>query len=150
MRDEVNIENLMRGGLRIGVDCYIHPGVKLDSSHCWLITIGDEVTISLRAIILAHDASMKRHLGYTRIGKVTIGNRVFVGAEAVILPGVIIGENSIIGAGSVVTKDIPPNAFAAGNPAKVIYVHWMIIWPNTRNSCLSIHVLLLNIRTEEM
>jgi maltose O-acetyltransferase len=120
MRGGVYIENLMRAGLRIGVDCHILSGVILDSCHCWLITIGDEVTIAPRARIMAHDASTKRHLGYTKIGKVTIGKRVFVGAEALILPGVTIGENSIIGAGSVVTKDIPPNAVAAGNPAKVI------------------------------
>ena len=43
-----------------------------------------------------------------------------VGANATLLPGVVIGENSLVGAGSVVTKDIPPNKVAAGNPAKVI------------------------------
>jgi maltose O-acetyltransferase len=59
-------------------------------------------------------------MDYTRIGKVTIGNRVFIGASSVILPGVTIGSNVIIGAGSVVTKDIPDNVVAAGNPAKVL------------------------------
>ena len=70
--------------------------------------------------IIAHDASAKRHLGYTRIAKIVIEKRVFVGACSIILPGVTIGENSIIGAGSVVTGSIPANVVAAGNPAKVI------------------------------
>lgn len=60
------------------------------------------------------------HLGYTRSANVRIGNRVFIGASAIVLPGVTIGDNVIIGAGSVVTKDIPSNSVAAGNPARVI------------------------------
>ena len=48
-----------------------------------------------------------------------IGNRVWIGANSVVMPGVTIGDNSIIGAGSVVTKDIPPNVIAFGNPCKV-------------------------------
>ena len=56
----------------------------------------------------------------TRIGKVTIGDRVFIGASTIILPGVAIGNDVIIGAGSVVTRDIPDNSVAAGNPARVL------------------------------
>jgi maltose O-acetyltransferase len=94
--------------------------VVIDPSHVWHITIGDDVTLAPRVQILAHDASAKRHLNYTRIGKVSIGNRVFVGASAIVLPGVIIGSDVIIGAGSVVTGDIPDGSVAAGNPARVI------------------------------
>src|SRR6185437_4865608 len=90
------------------------------SSHYWHISIGDEVTIAPEVQIIAHDASTKRHLGYTRIGKIDIGNRVFIGAGSILLPGISIGENSIIGAGSVVVCSIPANVVAAGNPAKVI------------------------------
>lgn len=61
-----------------------------------------------------------RDLHCSRIGKVIIGNKVFVGAEAIILPNVCIGNNVVIGAGSVVTKDIPDNSVVTGNPAKVI------------------------------
>ena len=49
-----------------------------------------------------------------------IGNNVWIGASCVVLPGVTIGENSVIGAGSIVTKDIPPNVVAVGNPCRVL------------------------------
>lgn len=95
-------------------ECIIDPG------HCWLITIGDRVTLAPRVHILAHDASTKRMLGYTLIGKVTIGNDVFIGAGSIILPNVTIGNKVIIGAGSVVTHSIPDNSIAVGNQAKII------------------------------
>ena len=55
-----------------------------------------------------------------RYGKIIIGNNCFIGARSTILPGVTIGDNTIIGAGSVVTKDIPSNVVAVGNPCKII------------------------------
>lgn len=70
--------------------------------------------------ILAHDASTFIFFGKTRAANVTIGNNVFVGAGTIILPGVHVGNRVIIGAGSIVTKDIPDNKVAAGNPARVI------------------------------
>lgn len=69
---------------------------------------------------MAHDASTKKSLGYTKIGKISIGDNVFIGANSTILPGITIGNNSIVGANSVVTKDIPENVVVAGNPAHVI------------------------------
>lgn len=59
-------------------------------------------------------------MNYTKIGKVKIGDNVFIGAESVVMPGVTIGDNVIIGANSTVTKDIPANTVAAGSPAHVI------------------------------
>lgn len=107
-------------GLKIGKNCEIKGEVIIDPGHCWLIEIGNDVTIAPRCHILAHDASTKRHLGYTVIGRVSIGNNVFIGANSVILPNVHIGEGSVIGAGSIVTKDVPAWSVAAGNPARVI------------------------------
>ena len=95
-------------------------GTILDPGHCWLIEIGDNVTMAPRVHVLCHDASTKNTLGYTKIGRVNIGNNVFVGADTVILPGVTIGNNVIIGANSTVTHDIPDNTVVAGSPAKVI------------------------------
>jgi maltose O-acetyltransferase len=60
------------------------------------------------------------YLNYTRIKNVKIGNKVFVGAGSIILPGVTIGDKVIVGAGSVVTKNIPDNSVFAGNPAHFI------------------------------
>jgi len=70
--------------------------------------------------VLAHDASMKRRLGRTRVAPVAIGRRVYIGADAIVLPGVTIGDDAVVGAGSVVTHDVPPGAVVAGNPARRI------------------------------
>ena len=109
-----------RMGVKIGENCKFQFDVVIDYSHYWLIEIGNDVTLAPRVHILAHDASTFNHVGYSKIGKVKIEDNVFIGANSTILAGVIIGENAIIGAGSVVTKDIPENSIAAGNPAKVI------------------------------
>lgn len=92
----------------------------IDPSHCYHITIGDNVILATRVHILAHDSSFGLYTGKTRAANVMIGNDVFVGAGSIILPGVHIGSRVIIGAGSIVTKDIPANSVAAGNPARVI------------------------------
>ena len=113
---EIAVEN----GLKIGKNVSVMGEVIIDPGHCFLITIGNNVTLAPRVHILAHDASTKRELGYTRIARVEIGSDVFIGANSVILPGVKIGNKCIIGAGSVVTHDIPENSVAAGNPCRVI------------------------------
>jgi maltose O-acetyltransferase len=113
-------ETMKRTGLVVGDNFQMLFGCEIDSSHYWHITIGNDVTLAPGVHVLAHDASTYKHLGCTRIGKVTIGDGVFVGANSTILPGVVIGDNSIIGAGSVVTKDIEPNVVACGNPARTI------------------------------
>lgn len=118
--DRSQLEIAIENGLQIGKDCHVMGECIIDPGHCWLITIGDRVTLAPRVHILAHDASTKRMLGYTLIGKVTIGNDVFIGAESIILPNVTIGNKVVIGAGSVVTHSIPDNSVAVGNPAKVI------------------------------
>ena len=85
------------------------------------LQIGNNVTLS-GVQILTHDASMVHLLDHNclKIGRVVIGDNVFVGVRSVILPNVHIGNNVIVGAGSVVTKDIPDNSVAVGNPARVI------------------------------
>lgn len=91
----------------------------IDWCYPHLVTIGDNVTIT-NATILTHDASIKKSLGYCKVGRVDIGNNVFVGYGAIILPNTRIGNNVIIGAGSVVAKDIPDNSVVVGNPCKVL------------------------------
>ena len=112
------LDEMKRLGLRFGQNFQLQLGALIDKNNCWLISIGTDVTIAPNAHILAHDASTKMHLGYTRIGKVDIGDRVFIGAGAIVLPGVRIGNDVVIGAGSVVSMDIPDNVVATGNPAR--------------------------------
>ena len=118
--DKPNIKILKKNGLKVGKNLNLQNGVIIDNSHCWLISIGDNVTLAPRVHILAHDASTKRFIGYTKIGGVELGNNVFVGANTTILPNVKIGDNVIIGANSVITKNIESNVVVVGNPAKVI------------------------------
>lgn len=120
LRGDYTTEKLISMGMTVGKNFHRLNGVVLDPAHCWLIEIGDNVTIAPRVHILCHDASTKGFLGYTKIGRVNIGSNVFIGAESVILPGVSIGSNVIIGANSTVTHDIPDNSVAVGSPARVI------------------------------
>lgn len=120
LRGEYTTEKLISMGMTVGKNFGRLNGVILDPSHCWLITIGDNVTMAPRVHILCHDASTKQFLDYTKIGRVTIGDNVFIGAESVVLPGVTIGNNVIVGANSTVTHDIPDGVVVAGSPAKVI------------------------------
>lgn len=115
-----HLEKLIKRGLKVGKNFHRMGGVIIDASHCYHITIGDNVTLAPRVHVLAHDTSTYVFFGKTRAANVSIGNNVFVGASTIILPGVHIGNRVIIGAGSIVTKDIPDNSVAAGNPAKVI------------------------------
>lgn len=120
LRGQYTTEKLISMGMEVGMNFKRLNDVILDPSHCWLITIGNNVTMAPRVHVLAHDASTKQYLGYTKIGRVNIGDNVFIGAETVILPNVSIGKNVIIGANSTVTKDIPDNSVAVGSPARVI------------------------------
>lgn len=120
LNGEQNLEKLVTRGLVVGTNFKRMGQVIIDPSHCWHITIGDDVTLAPRVHILAHDASTKTFLNYTKVGNVSIGNQVFVGAGTIILPNVTIGDRVVIGAGSVVTKDIPSDSLAVGNPAKVV------------------------------
>lgn len=120
VRGQIEPERLVRRGLRLGNGVYIAPGVMIDPHHCWLVSIGDASTIAPGAHILAHDASTKAHLGFTKIGEVHIGRNVFVGANSLILPDVRIGDGAIVGAGSVVRDDVPSGVVVAGNPAQFV------------------------------
>lgn len=98
----------------------IHPvnlislKANLDRTYPKGIHIGEGTCIANAVIVMTHDHSRYLHTD-TYIGKFC-----HVGMAAIILPGVKIGDHSIVGAGSVVTKDVPPNSIAVGNPARVI------------------------------
>jgi len=117
-RSDAVIEKLREGGAVIGNNVDILNST-IDMGEPYLIEIGDNVTIT-NATLLTHDASTKKALGYTKVGRVSIGSDVFVGLGAIILPDTRIGSKVIVGAGTVVAKDIPDNSVVGGNPCKVI------------------------------
>ena len=112
-------------GVKIGENCHISPYVLIDLIYPELIEIGDNVTIGSNSMIFAHvnptaNEFLKKH-GYPRTVKpVQIKNGAVVSVGCIIIAGVTVGENSIVGAGSVVASNIPDNCVALGNPARVI------------------------------
>ena len=107
-------------GLKTGKNFHCFSDYPIDANWPWLITIGDNVTISTNVKLLAHDASTCLVGAHTKIGIISIGNNVFIGAGSIVLCDTRIGDNCIIGAGSVVTHDVPSNSVYAGNPATFI------------------------------
>lgn len=105
-------------GVGIGSSCHIYAGPNST------ITIGSDTLLAPQVFITSDsfggspDDLEAVHSGHE--ADVTIGNRVRIGAHVVILPGVTVGDGASIGAGSVVTKNVPAHVVAAGNPAKVI------------------------------
>lgn len=100
-------------GVRAGRGVSFGQDVQLDFFFPELIEIGDNAIIGFGATILSHEFTQHEW----RKGVVHIGKDVLVGANATILPGVAIGDGATIGAGAVVTKDVPAGAFATGVPA---------------------------------
>lgn len=117
---QLSFQANIREGLKVGKNVYGIEGCTIDHGHCWLIEVGDDVVFAPQVYLLAHDTSTKKLVDFVRVGKIKIGNNCFIGARAVIMPGVEIGEYTIVGAGSVVTRSFPANLVVAGNPAKVI------------------------------
>lgn len=116
--DYTSVEAYRRRGVKIGKNVDIINSL-IDGAHGALISIGDNVTIT-GVKILAHDASTKKFLGYSKVGLVEIGNNVFIGQGSIILPNTKIGNNVIVGAGTVIAKDVPDNCVIAGNPWRVL------------------------------
>jgi maltose O-acetyltransferase len=106
-------------GLRIGQGT-AYSLANLDGIVPQLAVIGKNCVIAPNAVILTHDASYLPTTGRYRIAPVEIGDRVFIGYGAVIMPGIKVGSDSVIGAGAVVTKNVPNNSVAAGVPARII------------------------------
>lgn len=111
-----------RKGVKIGADCRIYT--TNFGSEPWLIEIGNKVTITSGVVLLTHDGSTwlfndnkGRRFLYK---KIIIGNNVFIGTNSILMPGVLVEDNVIIAAGSVVTKSVPSGVIIAGNPAKII------------------------------
>lgn len=126
---------LRRMGVRFTGDIaqtgFVAPSVKFDSmAYAKMIEIGENTIISADVQILVHDYSVATAVRTVRpvttgrlphiLKEVKIGNNVFVGMKTIILPGTTIGDNTVIGAGSVVKGNIPGGVVVAGNPARII------------------------------
>ena len=107
-------------GIRLGEGCCIYSDIS--SSESYLITVGDNVTISNDVQFLTHDNSIDRLAPEVSdvLGEIKIGDNCFIGARAIILPGVTLGNECVVAAGAVVTKSYPSGSVLGGNPAKLI------------------------------
>lgn len=107
--------------ITIGAGSFVNYGlVALDVGR---ITIGRDVLIGPNVQLLTPTHPLEpelRRAKYEAAEPIVIGDNVWLGGGAIVLPGVTIGANSIVGAGAVVTKDVPPNVVVAGNPAAII------------------------------
>lgn len=111
-------------GVKIGDKTIIYTSLfNFDSFFPHLIEIGSNCVISRETLLLTHDYSKnfpQEGLRTMTKGRIKIGDNTFVGIRCIILPGIEIGKNVIVGAGAVVTKSVPDNVVVAGNPAKII------------------------------
>lgn len=118
---------LRKIGCKVGKDVFVGDSVKIDSGHSDLITIEDGVSIAGGTRLLCHQRDFSNYcvgdeylaLGYL-LKPIVLKKGCLVGMESFVMPGVTIGEGAIVGAGSLVTKDIPAWTIATGRPAKVV------------------------------
>jgi acetyltransferase-like isoleucine patch superfamily enzyme len=125
--DEYTIAEYFRKveGVRIGSKCrIIGRRLHMFGGEPYLVEIGDDVTIAEDVKFITHDGGTgvlrKGNPGLNVFGRIVIHDNCFVGANSILMPNITIGPNSVVGAGSVVTRDVPPDTVAAGVPARVI------------------------------
>jgi acetyltransferase-like isoleucine patch superfamily enzyme len=120
MPDDPRLDEWRRLGARIGRDVFLGSDVYVELHFAPLLTIEDGVVIASRAAILLHDSALNNVLGEpVKFGRVTLRRECYVGSNATILCGVEVGERAVIGAGALVTADVPAGAVAYGHPARV-------------------------------
>ena len=114
-----------RRGFQIGSRCrLIGATYGMLGTEPTLVTIGDHVTVSVGVLFITHDGGvwvMRDEVGPVDVfGPIKVGDGAFVGARAVLLPGITIGSRSIVGAGAVVARSVPDDVVVAGCPARVV------------------------------
>ncbi len=118
---------MRRMGCHVGNGCFIGAGVKIDGGHADMITLEDNVSVAAGSRLLCHQRDFSDYcvgddymkLGYV-IKPIILKKGCLIGMESFVMPGVTVGEGAVVGAGSMVTKDIPAWTVAVGRPAKVI------------------------------
>lgn len=125
--NEYSLPNFFRSelGINIGSGCrIIGKRFHMFGSEPYLIEIGNRVTIAEDVKFITHDggASILRDQlpDINVFGRIVIRDNCFIGVNSILMPNITIGPNSVVGAGAVVTKDVPPNTIVAGVPARVI------------------------------
>ena len=116
---KIRIVILRAAGIKIGWGCFVGAHVYFDEMRPELIEIGSQVTITSGTRIISHFFNPTTPPQYL-YGKVTIGSRVFIGMNTLIINSVNIADRAVVAAGSVVSKDIPSGEIWGGNPAKFI------------------------------
>jgi acetyltransferase-like isoleucine patch superfamily enzyme len=118
---------MRRMGCHVGKGCFIGDHVRIDGGHADMITLEDGVSVAGGARLLCHQRDFSNYcvgddynkLGYV-IKPIVLKKGCLIGMESFVLPGVTVGEGAIVGAGSLVTKNIPAWTVAVGRPAKVV------------------------------
>lgn len=127
---------LRKKGCHVGKNVRLNCGIKAFDTEPYLITLGDNVLVAGGVHFITHDGGIfvlhnlnKVPRTMDKLVPIWVGSNVYIGMGACVMPGVRIGDNCIIGAGAIVTRDIPDNSVAAGIPARVVetveeyYVH---------------------------
>ena len=114
-------------GCKVGKECFIGDYVRVDLGHADMITLEDHVSIAAGVRLLCHQRDFSDYkvgddymdLGYI-VKPIVLKKGCLVGMESFVMPGVTIGEGAVVGAGSLVTKDVPAWSVATGRPAKIV------------------------------
>ena len=129
------LRRLRKAGLTIPDDCRLMRKFPNFGDEPYLVTIGHKVAISADVLFITHDGGthvfrhQERYKKVLKFGRITILDNCVIGTRVIILPGVTIGPDSVVAAGSVVSRNIPPGVLAAGNPAKpVMTIHQYAEW----------------------
>lgn len=127
--NRIRVKILRKLGAKIGEDVYVGSNVKLSCTMGYehLLVIEDRASVVADHLILTSDPNNSKLSEYKEkyqfigvVGKITIRKDAWIGAGAIILPNIVIGEGAVVGAGAVVTKDVSPYTIVAGVPAKII------------------------------
>jgi acetyltransferase-like isoleucine patch superfamily enzyme len=132
----LRVWNVRRKGLVVADDCRFE-GFPSFGSEPYLITIGKHVAMASEVSFITHDGGthvfrhQERFRKVIKYGRITVHDNCVLGHRVILLPGVSVGPNSVVAAGAVVTRNVPPNTLAAGNPAKPVmsitqYAEWSL------------------------
>lgn len=118
---------LRKIGCTVGKDVFIGSQIWVDAGHADMITIEDHAHVDARCVLLCHKRELSDYYvgdDYAKLpykkAPIHIGRGCSIGTDSILMPGVSIGEGAVVGAGSLVTKDIPAWTIAVGRPAKVV------------------------------